>query len=112
MWARRARSGRRNVNGVARIRRETYTSVSGGATAKNGWWSIRKEVWDRDGGRCRLIKNGKVCGAPAAEVHHIIPLSKGGTNTKANLISACKDCHDRRHHHLFQERSQGRQRRG
>jgi 5-methylcytosine-specific restriction endonuclease McrA len=105
MWARRARSGRRNANGVARIRRETYTSVSGGATAKDGWWKIRDEVWARDGGRCRAIKDGKVCGAPAKEVHHIIPLSKGGTNTKANLISLCLSCHDKRHNHLFRARS-------
>lgn len=30
---------------------------------------------------------------PAEEVHHIIPLSKGGTNADSNLMSLCKKCH-------------------
>jgi 5-methylcytosine-specific restriction protein A len=29
----------------------------------------------------------------AAEVHHITPLSKGGTNDTANLMSLCRRCH-------------------
>ena len=32
---------------------------------------------------------------PANEVHHIIPLSEGGTNEPANLMSLCKSCHSR-----------------
>lgn len=31
------------------------------------------------------------------EVHHIKPLSEGGTNNKENLISLCKSCHARVH---------------
>jgi len=27
------------------------------------------------------------------EVHHIIPLSQGGTNDLDNLMSLCKSCH-------------------
>ncbi|WP_041313997.1 HNH endonuclease [Heliomicrobium modesticaldum] len=30
---------------------------------------------------------------PAEEVHHIIPLSKGGTNEDGNLMSLCTSCH-------------------
>ena len=30
---------------------------------------------------------------PAEEVHHIIPLSKGGTNKDSNLMSLCTRCH-------------------
>jgi 5-methylcytosine-specific restriction protein A len=30
---------------------------------------------------------------PAEEVHHIIPLSKGGTHDDDNLMSLCKACH-------------------
>ena len=30
---------------------------------------------------------------PAREVHHIIPLSEGGTHDVENLMSLCKSCH-------------------
>lgn len=41
---------------------------------------------------CEQCKDaGKL--TPATEVHHIIPLSKGGTNDTDNLMSLCKSCH-------------------
>jgi len=36
-------------------------------------------------------KAGKI--TPAREVHHIKPLSKGGTNESDNLMSLCTSCH-------------------
>lgn len=32
---------------------------------------------------------------PAEEVHHILPLSQGGTHDTANLMALCKSCHSR-----------------
>ncbi|MHB1455103.1 MAG: HNH endonuclease [Saccharofermentanales bacterium] len=32
---------------------------------------------------------------PASEVHHIIPLTKGGTHAEENLMSLCTSCHSR-----------------
>ena len=29
------------------------------------------------------------------EVHHILPLSRGGTNDEDNLMSLCKSCHSK-----------------
>lgn len=31
----------------------------------------------------------------AAEVHHIVPLSAGGTHDESNLMALCKPCHSR-----------------
>ena len=30
---------------------------------------------------------------PATEVHHILPLDRGGSNDDENLMSLCKPCH-------------------
>ena len=32
---------------------------------------------------------------PAEEVHHILPLSQGGTHAEENLMALCKSCHSR-----------------
>ncbi len=40
-------------------------------------------------------RNGKL--TPSEEVHHIIPLSEGGTNKEQNLMALCKSCHSRIH---------------
>lgn len=41
---------------------------------------------------CEMCKKaGKLI--PAEEVHHIIPLSKGGTHVESNLMSLCTSCH-------------------
>lgn len=38
-------------------------------------------------------RNGRI--QAAEEVHHILPLSKGGGNEKSNLMALCKSCHSR-----------------
>lgn len=38
-------------------------------------------------------KDGKI--TPVQEVHHIVPLSRGGTHDPDNLLSLCKICHSR-----------------
>lgn len=37
---------------------------------------------------------------PVDEVHHILPISKGGTHDKSNLMALCKSCHNKIHHEL------------
>ena len=32
---------------------------------------------------------------PSQEVHHIVPLEKGGTHDEHNLMALCKPCHSR-----------------
>lgn len=48
---------------------------------------IQDRVWNRDGGKC--VK----CGSrERIEFDHIIPFSKGGTNTYRNLQILCEKC--------------------
>ena len=43
---------------------------------------------------CEMCKKqGRL--TPAEEVHHIKPLSQGGTHDDSNLMSLCKECHSR-----------------
>jgi Holliday junction DNA helicase RuvB subunit len=48
---------------------------------------VRREVWRRDGGKC--VK----CGSrEKLEYDHIIPVSKGGSNTARNIELLCENC--------------------
>lgn len=40
-------------------------------------------------------KHGKL--VAAEEVHHLLPLSEGGTHNRDNLIALCKSCHAKIH---------------
>lgn len=41
------------------------------------------------------LKQGRM--VPVQEVHHIVPVSRGGTNSENNLMSLCRSCHNRKH---------------
>jgi hypothetical protein len=48
--------------------------------------AVRIEVWRRDGGTCRCGSRRRL------EYDHIIPLSKGGSNTARNIELLCEAC--------------------
>lgn len=37
---------------------------------------------------------------PVDEVHHIVPISQGGTHERSNLMSLCKSCHNKIHYEM------------
>ena len=48
---------------------------------------VRQNVWKRDGGKCVM------CGSrERLEYDHIIPISKGGSNTERNIELLCEKC--------------------
>jgi hypothetical protein len=53
--------------------------------------SIRSEVWRRDGGKCTE------CGSKEQlQFDHIIPVSKGGASTSANIQLLCRACNQKK----------------
>ena len=40
----------------------------------------------------------KTTGEPYLEIHHIIPLAQGGTDTIDNVVALCPNCHRKRHY--------------
>lgn len=65
----------------------THTNFSIETRHRNIPESIKKIVWDRDGGKCVL------CGSTInLEFDHEIPFSLGGSNRTENIRVLCKDC--------------------
>lgn len=61
----------------------------------NAWRKLRKKFITANP-LCEMCKReGRFI--PAQEVHHMKPLSEGGTNDWSNLEALCKTCHARHH---------------
>lgn len=57
----------------------------------NKWRKVRKRYVEEHP-LCEMCEQqGKI--TPAEEVHHIVPISQGGTHDQENLMSLCKSCH-------------------
>lgn len=59
--------------------------------------AIRSQVITRASGHCQLC-GGKAPfkasdGSPYLELHHLVPLSSGGSDTVENLVALCPNCH-------------------
>ena len=59
----------------------------------NRWRRIR-QPYIKEHPVCELCERKNIL-KPVEEVHHIVPLSKGGTHNEENLMSLCKSCHSR-----------------
>ena len=44
------------------------------------------------------LAEGKL--VPVEEIHHILPVSKGGTHSEDNLMSLCRSCHEKIHREI------------
>jgi 5-methylcytosine-specific restriction endonuclease McrA len=78
---------------VARVRQNESASSSTRQPIPD---DVKLFVWQRDGGRC--VK----CGSQQnLEFDHIIPVSKGGSNTARNLQLLCEECNRSKGANLF-----------
>jgi 5-methylcytosine-specific restriction endonuclease McrA len=50
----------------------------------------RRAVFARDGWLCQY------CGAPAENLDHVVPRSKGGAHAWDNVVAACRRCNSRK----------------
>ena len=59
------------------------------------WRQVRKR-YSQQHPLCEMcLAQGKAM--PMDHVHHIVPLSQGGSNEESNLMSLCKSCHSKIH---------------
>lgn len=62
------------------------------------WSNIIALVKTRDNFTCSKCK--KIFTSYELRVHHMIPLSKGGSNSESNLQTLCGNCHKLKHPHM------------
>ena len=62
------------------------------------WREIRKRYATAHPLCEMCLKEGRL--TPVEEVHHIVPVSHGGSNYFSNLMSLCQSCHTKIHHDL------------
>ena len=55
------------------------------------WERRRRAALDRDAYRCTCSRAGRL------EVHHLRPVSQGGGDDLANLVTLCRRCHVSQH---------------
>ncbi len=60
-----------------------------------GWRRIRNAYATAHPLCERCLKEGKL--TPMEEVHHILPVNRGGSNDWSNLMSLCHSCHEKIH---------------
>lgn len=56
--------------------------------------SVRRRVLARDGHRCRAPGCGR---RTLLEIHHRVPVSRGGSDEPSNLVTLCHGCHQALH---------------
>lgn len=59
--------------------------------------SLRKQVIKRDNYQCRSCGLFLIDASVKVEIHHVLPVSKGGNTTPNNLITVCYPCHKEIH---------------
>ena len=84
------------IGNAARMTQELYPYTSTFSPIQVGKMQIKNRVVMAPMGNLMMCEeNGRL--TSAEEVHHILPISLGGTHDKSNLMSLCKSCHNKIH---------------
>ena len=86
----------------AAIARRQYDKYERSPDVNKKYGRAWKRIRDRYAAEhplCEMcLQEGRL--TPVQEVHHILPVSKGGTHARDNLMSLCQACHTKIHHDL------------
>lgn len=92
----------RYCEGHKRLTDKRYNSLSRpkDTNKKYGraWRKIRERYLQSHPLCEQCLKEGRI--TPTEEVHHIKPVSQGGTHSAGNLMSLCKSCHNKIHYQI------------
>lgn len=90
-----------SIQGI-RISKHSFADLkaTGTETYPAEWQQLRQTILQRDNFTCQE-KDG-YCSGPL-QIHHILELSKGGSNDPDNLITLCKYHHSMKHPHMQRE---------
>jgi len=84
------------------VARKQYDKYERSADVNKKYGRAWKRIRDRHIKQhplCEMcLKEGRYI--PVDEVHHILPISKGGTHARENLMSLCRSCHNKIHHEI------------
>ena len=82
--------------------RRQYNKYERSADVNKKYGRAWKRIRDRYAAAhplCEMcLKEGRL--TPVDEVHHIVPISQGGTHARDNLMSLCRSCHTKIHHDI------------
>lgn len=90
----------KKIEAPAGSSKPTSTTISSAAYIRDP--SVKAWVIQQADGRCEFCECPapflKEDGQPYLEVHHVTPLSEGGSDRISNAVALCPNCHRRMHH--------------
>ncbi len=92
-------SGEQYCEEHTKLERDHYNRYERSADVNKKYGRAWKRIRDRyaqEHPLCEIcLKEGRL--TPVDEVHHILPVSQGGTHATENLMSLCHSCHTKIH---------------
>lgn len=90
---------------ISEITSHSIIAVKGKAMAIKGFGQVpplnNRELFQRDRYLCAYC--GDICGAVKLTRDHITPMSKGGRDSWMNVVTACRQCNQKKGSHTLDE---------